>query len=138
MGPKTKYYLGLSTFQGSSLFFSLSASVLSFCWFSGVNSPSANLSLHSRQARAKNSLLRPDALNLQKMYYYYFSCRQEKYWQSIIVLILEELPEYWLVDTVKTNKNISICLITFKVTVKRNKNKEGNFWRRKLILEKYL
>lgn len=47
-------------FQGSSLFFSLSASVFNFIWFSGVNSPSERRSRHSKQARAKNSLLRLD------------------------------------------------------------------------------
>lgn len=50
-------------FHGSSLLFSFSASVFSFIWFSGVNSPSANRSRHSRQARAKNSLFKLDGFN---------------------------------------------------------------------------
>lgn len=52
-------------FQGSSLLFSFSASVLSFIWFSGVNSPSDNRSRHSRHARAKNSLFKLDGFNRQ-------------------------------------------------------------------------
>lgn len=51
------------SFHGSSLLFSFSASVFSFIWFSGVNSPSDNRSRHSRHARAKNSLFKLDGFN---------------------------------------------------------------------------
>lgn len=51
------------SFHGSNLLFSFSASVRSFIWFSGVNSPSDNRSRHSRHARAKNSLFKLDGFN---------------------------------------------------------------------------
>jgi hypothetical protein len=52
------------TFHGSKRLISFSASAFSFCWFSGVNSPSASRSRHSKQALAKNSLFSPEVLNL--------------------------------------------------------------------------